>query len=388
MKTKLALVKVHPQAIASIVFEKVKESIDLIGGIARFCKKEDKVLIKPNISSPDGWECTNPSVTWAVAKVFSDYGCNVLIGEDSAIPIKENFAYSGYNLYELAEKANAKVVSLRYGPHMKVKVPGNSFFPEIEISKFAKEVKLIVNVPVMKSANITTVTLGLKNMKGLIRSSWKRKFHCEGLNQGIVDLNSVVRPGLTIIDGTFGKDMSGRACFPVGLIIASSDTVAADSVCARIMGFEPEKIEHLRLAGEAGLGTFNLEEIEIKGEKIENWINKFPFSPSKDPFKLAEESEGGIKIIQGNPCSLCLNELGQSLFLHKDNLKMFKDVNILVGPGAKTPVSSSYTILFGKCTEKYKDKGIYLKGCPPTEYEPAKTGSLKKVLTEILKNCD
>ncbi len=388
METKLALVKVHPQAIASIVFEKVKESINLIGGPSRFCKKKEKVLIKPNISSPDGFECTNPSVTWAVAKVFSDYGCNVLIGEDPAIPIKVDFAYSEYNLYELAEKAKAKVVNLRSGPHIKVKVPGNSFFSEIEISKFAREVKLIVNVAAMKSANITTVTLGLKNMKGLIKPSWKRKFHCEGLNQGIVDLNSVVRPGLTIIDGTFGKDMSARVCFPVGLIIASSDTVAADSVCARIMGFEPEKIEHLRLANEAGLGTFNLKEIEIKGEKFENWINKFPFSLPKDPFKLEEESEGGIKIIQGNPCCLCLNELGQSLFSHKDNLKMFKDVTILVGPGAKPSISSGHTILFGKCTEKYKDNGIYLKGCPPTEYEPAKTGSLKKVLTEILKNYD
>lgn len=386
MKTKLALVKVHPQAIESIIFEKVKKSISLIGGIARFCKKGDKILIKPNIASPDCFECTNPSVTWAVAKVFSDYGCNVFIGEDSAIPIKEDFAYLGYNLYELAEKAKAKVISLRYGPHIKVKVPRNGFFSEIEISKFAKEVELIVNVPVMKSTNITTVTLGLKNIKGLIRPYWKRKFHCEGLNQGIVDLNSVVKPGLTIIDGTFGKDLSARICFPVGLIIASSDTVAADSVCARIMGFEPEKIDHLRLAGEVGLGTFNLEEIEIKGEKIENWIGKFPFSSPKNPFKLVEKSEGRIKIIQGNPCSLCLNELGQSLFLHEDNLKIFKDVKILVGPGAKPSTSSGYTILFGKCTEKYKDKGIYLKGCPPTDYEQAETGSLKKVLTKILKS--
>lgn len=385
MKSQVALVRVHPQATAPIVLRKVKEVIDLIGGVANFCSKNDKVLVKPNISSPDGFECANPSVTWAVAKVFSEYGCEVLIGEDPAIPIKEDFAYTEYGLYELAEKANAKVVSLRHGPHTRVKVPERGFFSEIEVSRIAQEANLVVSVAAMKSANITTVTLGLKNMKGLVRPYWKRKFHCQGLNQGIVDLNTAVKPGLTIIDATFGKDLSARVCFPVGLIIASSDPVAADAVCARIMGFDPQKIEHIKLAKEAGLGVLDLENIELKGEEIKNWIGKFPFSCPKNPFKLVEESGGRIKIIQGNPCSVCLNELGQSLYLYKDHLKEFKDIQILIGPEAKPRVSSGDIILFGRCLEKYKDEGIYINGCPPHEYKPAKTGSLKKVLAMILE---
>jgi len=387
MKSEVALVKVHPQAIASAVLKAVRESVDFIGGVERFCSKGNKVLVKPNISSPDGFECANPSVTWAVANIFSEYGCKVVIGDDPAIPIKENFAYTEYGLYELAEKANAKVVSLRYGPHTRVKVPGGGFFSEIEVSRIAREADLVVSVAAMKSANITTVTLGLKNMKGLVRPCWKRKFHCEGLNQGIVDLNAAIRPGLTIIDATFGKDLSASpwVSYPVGLIIASGDPVAADAVCARVMGFDPEKIEHIRLAKERGLGVLDLKNIEIRGEKIENWAGKFPFSPPKNPFELAEKSGGRIKIIQGNPCSVCLNNLGESLALHEDNLKDFEEVTILVGPEAKPCLSSGYIILFGKCLKKHKDKGIYVGGCPPHEYEAAKTGSLKKVLTKILE---
>jgi len=387
MKSQVALVKVHPQAIASTVLKAVSESIDFVGGVESFCSKGDRILVKPNISSPNGFECANPSVAWAVARILSEYGCEVLIGEDPAIPIEENFAYKEYGVHELAEKANAKVVSLRYGPHIKVKVPGNGFFSEIEVSRIAQEADLVVSVAAMKSQNITTVTLGLKNMKGLVRPSWKRKFHCDGLNQGIVDLNAAVKPGLSIIDGTFGKDLSASpwVSYPVGLIIASGDIVAADSVCARVMGFDPEEIEHITLAEEEGLGVLGLENIEIRGERLQDWVGKFPFSPPKDPFKLAEKSGGRIKIVQGNPCSVCLNDLGESLALHEEHLKAFEDVTILVGPEAKPSISSKYIILFGKCLKKHKDKGIYVSGCPPDEYEPAKTGSLKKVLTDILE---
>ncbi len=387
MKSHVALVKVHPQAIGSMVLEAVSESVDLVGGIENFCHKDNEVLIKPNISTLDSFQCTNPLVTRAVAKIFSEYHCTVLIGEDPSIPIKENIAYREYGLYELAKKANAKVVSLRYGPHTKVEVPGGGFFSEIEVSSIAKEADLVVSVATMKSANITTVTLGLKNLKGLVRPSWKRKFHCEGLNQGIVDLNAAIRPGLTVIDATLGKDLSASpwVSYPVGLIIASADPVAADAVCARIMGFNPEKIEHIRLAKEKGLGVLGLENIEIRGEKLQDWTGKFPFSPPKDPFKLAEKSGGGIRIIQGNPCSVCLNELGQSLASQEDNLHAFRDVTILVGPEAKPYLSSGHTILFGRCLKKHKARGIYVAGCPPHEYEPLKIDSLKEVLTRILE---
>ena len=387
MESQVALVKVHPQAIASTVLRAVRESINLIGGVSTFCSKGDRILVKPNISSPNGFECANPLVTQAVAKIFSEYHCTVLIGEDPAIPIKENIAYEEYGLHELADEVNAKVVSLRYGPHTKAKVPGDGFFSEIEVSSIAQEADLVVGVAAMKTVNITTVTLGLKNMKGLVRPSWKRKFHCEGLNQGIVDLNAAVNPGLSIIDGTFGKDLSASpwVSYAVGLIMASSDFVAADSVCARVMGFDPEKIEHIRLAHEEGLGILGVENIEIRGERLQDWTDKFRFSPSKNPFKLAEKSGGRIRIIQGNPCSVCLNELGQSLASQEDHLHAFRDVTILVGPEAKPCLSSGYTILFGKCLKKHKDKGIYVAGCPPHEYEPLKIDSLKKVLAKILE---
>ncbi len=383
-KSRVALIKVHPQAVASTILNKVREMINLLGGVENFCRKDSTILLKPNISDTGALYCTNPSVTWAVAKTFSEYGCKVLVGEDPSIHLKEEIAYTEYGLYELAEQAKARVVSLRYGPHSKVKVPGGGFFSEIELSSFAIEADLVVSMAVMKSANLTTVTLGLKNMKGLVRPSWKRKFHSENLNQGVVDLNKIIKNPLTIIDATFGKDTSARVCYPVGLLMASRDPVAADAVCARIMGFDPDKIEHIRFAQEAGLGTLDLENIDVVGERIENWTGKFCFSSPKNPFELAKRTRGKIEIIQGNPCSACLHELGEGLALCENQLEYFQDLIILVGPKAKPRVSCRHLILFGNCLKKYKDKGIYVAGCPPTEYVPAKTDSLTKAITKIL----
>lgn len=351
------------------------------------CSRGNTVLVKPNIASPDGFSSTNPAVTWAVARTFSDYGCKVIIGEDPSIPTDEDFAYREYGLYELAEEANAEVVSLRRGRHTRVKVPGGGSFSEIEVSTFAVEADLVVSVPTMKSVNVVAATLGLKNMKGLLPASSKRRFHREGLNQGIVDLNAAVRPGLVIIDGTIGKDWSERLCFPVGVIIASRDLVAADAVCATIMGFDPGQIEHIRLASEAGLGESDVRSIEILGEGIDRWAGKFPFSPPKDPFKLAEKSGGRIEIIQGSPCSVCLNELGQVLARYESHLSDFEDLTILVGPEAEPSAVSDqrHRVLFGNCLKKCADEGSFIHGCPPTDYEAAETGSLIDVLDGILE---
>ena len=385
MKSKIAVVKVHPQALEPVMLERVGELMKLLGGVGKFCRKGDTILVKPNISMPEALQCVSPSVTWAVAKLFSDYGCEVLIGEDPPVFVQEDEAYSQFGLHQVAQKAHAKVVSLRYGPHTKVKVPRDGFFSEIEISTIALEADFVVSVATMKTVNVTTVSLGLKNIKGLIRPSWKRKFHCEGLNQGIVDLNATLGKRLSIIDATFGRDTSARVCYPVGLLMGSGDPVAADAVCARIMGFDPERIEHIKGAWKAGLGALDSGDIEIQGEKIEDWMGRFPFSSPKNPFELAATSGGKIRIIQGKPCSACLNELGESLALCEDQLEDMPELTILVGPEAEPNISSEHLILFGNCLQKHRSRGIYVGGCPPSEYEPLRVGSLKEVLIKILQ---
>jgi hypothetical protein len=99
------------------------------------------------------------------------------------------------------------------------------------------------------------------------------------------------------------------------------------------------------LAGKAGLGTADEGKIEVVGESLAGLIGKYTFSIPRNPFDLVKESCGGIEIIQGQPCSSCLNELGNELFEFKGKLNQFRRVTILVGPSAKIPEGEN-TVIF------------------------------------------
>jgi len=104
----------------------------------------------------------------------------------------------------------------------------------------------------------------------------KFKYHLKGINKVIVDINTVLRPAVTVIDGFVG--MEGRG--PVGgkpvqmdLIIAGTDPVATDSTACRVIGIDPHEIKHIHKAYQKGLG--NIDDIELVGEKLENVTRVF-----------------------------------------------------------------------------------------------------------------
>lgn len=392
MKSIVSAVRVLPQGMDYVILDAVELALKQLGGIESIIERKKTVLVKPNIAKPEPLDYTNPAVTWAIAKLFSEYGCRVLLGEDPAIPTSEKAAYSHYGMENIAKMAGAELVSLRHSEHVIKRVPEGGYFTEIPISKYAAEADLIISAATMKSANITTVTLGMKNMKGVISPKWKRKFHTEGLNRGIVDLNSVLPPVLTVLDCTFGRDMTKKVSYPVGLILAGLDTVATDAVCSSIMGFDAGEVEHLSLANKRGLGNIDLNKIEVVGLELEEFIKElkcvFTFSKPQNPFEIAKASNGKITIVQGNPCSICLNELGNSLAELKDRLNEFEKVTIFVGPNVHPEEykDAGTKILIGSCLKKYEDDYLYVGGCPPTEdaWIAENCGSLKQVMEGLL----
>jgi hypothetical protein len=266
-----------------------------------------------------------------------------------------------------------------------VEVLGGKLFTKISVSSYVFEADAVKSLATMKSANIVTATLVAKNMKGVIPSHYKRRFHCEGLNDGICNLMKVVKPDLAVIDTTFGKDMTSKSCFPVELLITSTDVLATDSVCARVMGYDPSEIEYLQKIGDADLGKIALSDIEIVGEKLEDHAARYPFSKPMNPMKIAEKSNGSIEEIQGNPCSVCLNELGTVMHLFQDRISDLKDLTILIGPNASSlKVGQDRRIIgFGNSVSKTKCK-YHIAGCPPTDYRAAETGSLIDLLHNLL----
>jgi len=147
---------------------------------------------------------------------------------------------------------------------------------EVKIAKTALE-STIISVPKLKLHRLASVTLSLKNMMGAVTPKGSIHNH---LSQKIVDLASIIKPRIAVIDGIIageGHETSGNPV-EMNLVIAGADPVAVDAVGAAVMGIPPEIVKHLRLAEEKGLGTCDLKQIEILGEPIEKVKKKFKTS--------------------------------------------------------------------------------------------------------------
>jgi uncharacterized protein (DUF362 family) len=228
------------------VFEAVKESLELIGGLETLVSRGDSVMMKPNLVCVKDYRTgatTNPHVVRSLCRLAREAGAAKLsIAESSTIgcDTREAFEKCGYK--RVAEEEKASLVDLKRGATVYSGIPNARLIRRIEIPEAVFQADVIINVPVMKTHDMFPVTLGLKNMKGVIRDNDKKRFHVWGLAQAITDLNRLVLPQITVIDGTVGMEGLGPIHgdpVNLGLILSSFDTVAADAVASSVMGIDP-----------------------------------------------------------------------------------------------------------------------------------------------------
>jgi uncharacterized protein (DUF362 family) len=390
MQSRVAVVKVNPKADEAELRAALEQAVHLLGGIEPILPSNAPVLVKPNHGSGTLTNDVNVRVTAGVLGLLAQHDYPVQIGEDPACSSSQQYekwqrrVFDHMGLKGACERWGAAWVDFRHGPHRTVHVPDPLFFDDLVVSEFAYQAAAIVSLARLKVVNICSVSLSMKNLKGVMPAFMKRRFHCEGLNQGIVDLCKVIKPRLAIIDGTFAVDQVDRKVKPVGLLLVSTDCVAADAVGARLLGFDPARIEYIALAEQSGLGAAREQNIEVVGEALTDWIGKIPFSSPANPFELAQASQGGIEIIQGQPCSSCLNELGSELMAFKGDLHRFHNLKILVGPTAQAPAGDHTIIYYGNCLKKHRGEANFIPGCPPGMAFLG-VGSVEKILREQLR---
>jgi len=155
-----------------------------------------------------------------------------------------------------------------------VKVSNPLSLEKVSIARTVHEMTYIISIPSLKIHSMATTTLSLKNMMGAILP--KGIMHTE-LDKRIADLNSVVKPDLSVIDGIIGAEGDEVHGDPVKMntIIISEDPVAADAVGSAIMEVNPQYLDYLKFAHQKGLGECDLDKIELQGEKIVDIRKKF-----------------------------------------------------------------------------------------------------------------
>ncbi len=348
----------------------VQEALDLIGGLETVVSLGDTVLLKPNLISLRTYESgatTNPAVVRALLELCKEAGVKrVIIGEGSAVGYDTDQAFDSSGLRKLSA-LGAEIVNLKKDDFQWMVIPNGVIFKRLRVPRTFLEANVIINIPVMKTHDALPVTLGLKNMKGIIHESDKKRFHKWGLNQAIVDLNKLALPELTVMDATVCMEGLGpNSGTPVGLglILASTDTVALDTVATMIMGVDPQEVRHLQMAGQQGLGCGDLAQIEVMGCAIEE---------VKRPFKRLRLSAEhyrrfGIDIVESGACSGCQHFL-EGMFVRferEDRLEALRGKTLVYGQTVRPPAQCERELLLvGTCTRKFKELGRYIPGCPP-----------------------
>jgi uncharacterized protein (DUF362 family) len=295
----------------------VRDAIDRLGGIERFVKNGDKVLVKVNICGgvPEKkGTFTSLEVADVLADLIQSAGGKPTFVDADMIWIKfwEAAKESGYvdwakekgvDLVNLSEK---KIVNFDFGP--------DSALGMEKVSMELIDADVIISVPAMKTHLLTGVTLAMKNMYGTFPNVDKAKYHKKSIEDTIYEVNSAFTPNLVIIDGSMGGEAIGPlSADPVyyQTIIASNDVVMGDSIAAQMMGYNPLDITHIKMAHERGLGNASaeLDIDDLPGHvKDRNWIRPDP--------KVKDFYEWAIELILMLPGWQTLFNIGADFFLY------------------------------------------------------------------------
>jgi len=238
----------------------------------------EKAVIKVNFICDKTWDTgatTDPIVVEAIILKLKELSLKVYVVESDATMTNADEAFEATGMIEMCKRNGVEWLNLRHvEDKVKLDIAGGETLGSITVPRLVTEAA-IISAAKLKTHTATTVTLGLKNMFGLLPDKFKAKYHARGISGVIVDINTVLRPKLTIIDGFIAMEGNGPVngdAVKMDLIIAGTDVVATDSVGCRVMGIDPMKVKHIRRSAEKGLGNMDPE---VFGEKIETVARPF-----------------------------------------------------------------------------------------------------------------
>jgi uncharacterized protein (DUF362 family) len=254
----------EPEALA-------REAINLLGGMKRFVKKGDNVIIKPNIGPAmrtyEYAATTNPWLVAAVVKLCLEAGAGRVRVMDKPFSGSAESGFANSGIREQVEKAGGVIELMSRFKYVATDIPRGKDIGKWDIYEDILKADVLINMPIAKQHGSSRLTLGMKNLMGTINSA--QMFHMN-LHQRIADLASRVRPMLTVLDairiltanGPTGGDL--KDVKKLDTVIAGSDIVAVDSYATSLFGLKPADVPHIGIAASMGLGTSDLSKLEIK----------------------------------------------------------------------------------------------------------------------------
>jgi len=337
-------------------------------------------LLKPNLviaAKPSTGVVTHPAVVEALVNVLRANGVadiTIADGPGVGLDVEQVFEVTGYRA--LAQRLGVNLLNFNEAERREREWR----YGKLGVPAILEDVDLYVNVPKMKTHGYTTVTLSIKNHKGMLSEAAKKLDHHLGLHEPLVEQAKLRPPDLIVLDGIVGVEgdgpLNGR---PVRArtVAVGTNMLEVDSTAARLMGFEPGEIKHLAIALKQGLGRTDPETI---GEA------------PRLRFKPANEEFGRVMNIYSwrdcTACSMCIDSFSAGVKLAVREPRywltlvprlafwgLFGRLHIIQGSEAKLPPVPGRVICLGRCTaELAKREGlVHIPGCPPTARDVADT---------------
>jgi uncharacterized protein (DUF362 family) len=256
--------------------EIVRKVVDTLGGMKKFVTPASRVIIKANMGfpNPPEWSTTtHPEVVKAVAQMCLEAGAQRVILIDHPLRdaqiCKEKSGIGG----AVKGMKGVVIAMLKEEKFYKLtQVPDAQELKSVAIAKEISRANCLINVPTAKSHSATGVSLGIKNLMGLV---WDRTAYHEKmeLNRAIAEQLYVIKPNLTIVDCIYalltrGPSGPGKTV-ELNTVVASTDPVAADSYSVGIARwydreFKGSRVKHIKIAHELGFGEIDVAKMDIK----------------------------------------------------------------------------------------------------------------------------
>lgn len=266
----------------TMVFSSVNETLNLLGGLDKFVAEGQKVLVKPNMLAaalPEEAVCTHPLVVKAVLKLILQLGAHPVVGDSPAVGSTEKVAQKN-GIAQVCSELNVPLVS--FDNPQEIVFNAGHVCKKFLIDKAVIDADVIINVPKLKTHGLTSYTGGVKNLFGCIPGKNKAQFHLRMPNHldfsaMLVDLYTLVKPQLILMDGVIGMEGAGpRNGKPrkIGALLASTSSVALDFVAASIIGMNPLDVPTTKAALSRGIDVHSSDDITIAGAALDGFIIK------------------------------------------------------------------------------------------------------------------
>ncbi|MBS7630465.1 DUF362 domain-containing protein [Candidatus Bathyarchaeota archaeon] len=272
---KVAIVKV-----VGDVSEAIINAVNLIGGLN--LEKGARVVIKPNVCSsknPYRMVITDLSVLEAVIRLIKTMTSNIVVVESDNISGDAERRIKDSGVSDLVRSLDVDFFNLSKDDYETYSFSGI----EIRLPKTVLEADYFINLPKMKTEGHVLVTLSMKNLLGVLQRKKKSVLH-KHLDGLLPFLAQKIRNDLIIVDGIVAMEGNGPLIGTpkkLDLIIAGTNPVSVDSVCCRLMGFEPKEVKHIINAEKMGIGESSLKNIELVGD-----IHEFRSYNFEKPYSL------------------------------------------------------------------------------------------------------